>query len=282
MLAALMAGPCAASAQQAFENLSFGVEAGTVGVGVELALPVVTDHIVVKAGFNAPSLARTFRSELPMDEANATVDRINAQFAGLGIDESIAARLPDAGISVRPVLNLSTAKLMFEYYPFRKSSFHITAGAYFGMGDNFLSATVSADDAFWSEYGALAAEVDALNAEYRGTPGYVEYSLPGIRFSLGDRTFELAEQDGGASLEARLDIARVRPYLGLGFGRSVPRGNIGFQLDLGVWYHGVPALVSSSETAFDPSAVSLTGDISLLDRLVLYPQLSIRLIYKII
>ena len=61
----------------------------------------------------------------------------------------------------------------------------------------------------------------------------------------------------------------------------MPKGHFGFQFDVGVWYHGAPVLSSSNEVAYDPSAEVLLDDISLLDELVLYPQVSLRLIYKI-
>ena len=280
-LAFLLAASFVGRAQQAFENLSLGIELGTVGVGVELAVPVVTGHVVVKAGFNAPSLSYPFQVTMPADAMNTKIDAMNSRLEGLGLPERIASDLPETALNLRPTLNLSTAKLMLEYYPFRKSSFHITAGAYFGMGDNFLSATLSADRAAWDSYTALRAEVDRLNAAYGGVEGYSEYSIGDIRYSLGDRSFEIAEQDGTGSFDAEILVRRVRPYLGLGFGRSVPKGHLGFQFDVGVWYHGAPVLSSSNEVAYDPSAEVLLDDISLLDELVLYPQVSLRLIYKI-
>ena len=87
-------------------------------------------------------------------------------------------------------------------------------------------------------------------------------------------------------MEAELAIAKLRPYFGLGFGRSMPKGHLGFQLDLGVWYHGSPAIESGQKVAFDPEAADLTAGIPLLEKYslgqaILYPSLSLRLIYKI-
>ena len=82
-LAFLLAAPFIGRAQQAFENLSLGIELGTVGVGVELAVPVVTGHVVVKAGFNAPSLSYPFSATLSSDGANAMIDGMNARLESL-------------------------------------------------------------------------------------------------------------------------------------------------------------------------------------------------------
>lgn len=281
VLVLLCAAVNAGNAQQAFNSLAFGMEVGTTGVGVELALPLVTDHVVFKLGFNAPSLSYNFSRTVPMDEANAVIDEANAQFAALGIPEHVSTRIPDAEISLRPILNLSTAKLMLELYPFRKSSFHITAGAYFGMGDNFMMATLSTDASTWSSYTAIRNELEAINAEYQGLDGYTPHELGELEFSAGDRTFRILDDEGRGQVEAAIQIAKLRPYLGIGFGRSVPRKHLGFQLDIGVWYHGVPVLSSANEVEYNPSAVSLLDNISLLDKLVLYPQVSLRLTYRI-
>lgn len=280
-VAFLFAASFVGRAQQAFENLSLGIELGTVGVGVELAVPVVTDHLVVKAGFNAPSLSYPFSATLSSDGANAMIDGMNARLESLGLPERIPSGLPEAELSLRPTLNLSTVKLMLEYYPFRGSSFHLTAGAYVGMGDNFLSFAVSTDRTFWAGYSAVADRISSVNGKYADMPGYVPLEQDFLRFNAGDRTFMIRDKDGTGYSEAALSVAKVRPYFGIGFGRSVPRKRVGFQFDIGVWYHGVPDLSSSYETAYDPETDILFADISVLDRLVLYPQVTLRLTYKI-
>lgn len=280
-VAFLFAASFVGRAQQAFENLSLGIELGTVGVGVELAVPVVTDHLVVKAGFNAPSLSYPFQVTLPSDAINARIDAMNSELESLGLPERISSGLPDAALNLRPTLNLSTAKLMIEYYPFRRSSFHLTAGAYVGMGDNFISLAVSTDRVFWTGYSAVADQISAVNGKYAGMQGYVPLETDIMRFNAGGRTFELRDDDGTGYSEAMLRVAKLRPYFGIGFGRSVPGKRVGFQFDVGVWYHGTPELSSSYETAYDPDADALFADISLLDRLVLYPQVTLRLTYKI-
>ncbi|HIQ85441.1 MAG TPA: hypothetical protein IAC86_06585 [Candidatus Cryptobacteroides excrementigallinarum] len=279
-LVLLCAAVHAGSAQQALNSLAFGVEAGTTGVGVELAMPLVTDHIVFKLGFNAPSLSRNFSRTVSMDRVNAVIDEANAQLAGLGLQERVSS-MPDAAVSLRPILNLSTAKLMLELYPFRKSAFHFTVGAYYGMGDNFMTATLSTDAETWSSYNAIRDELDAINAKYAGLDGYTAHEIGELEFSAGDRTFRILDNEGLGQVEATLRIAKLRPYFGIGFGRSVPRGHLGIQLDLGVWYHGVPVVSSANEVEYNPSAVSLLDDISLLDKLMLYPQVSLRLTYRI-
>ena len=110
-------------------------------------------------------------------------------------------------------------------------------------------------------------------------------ALAGARKKSGARRKNVARRRGERA-DSPVDglilrVAKLRPYFGIGFGRSVPRKRVGFQFDVGVWYHGTPELSSSYETAYDPDADALFADISLLDRLVLYPQVTLRLTYKI-
>ena len=48
------------NAQQAFKSLAIGFEVGTTGLGVEVAVPIVTNRIVLKGGLTSPSLTYPF------------------------------------------------------------------------------------------------------------------------------------------------------------------------------------------------------------------------------
>lgn len=283
----LASGVCfAASAQQAFKSLSIGIEAGTTGIGVELAIPLVTDHLVLTGGLTAPSLSYPLSYSMDMSAANEAIADANRQLAEAGVPDRLSTRFSDARIEANPVLNLSSAKLMIEYYPFKKSSFHFTAGAFMGMGDKFLSSDIYTDEGTWNSYKQLEGEVQAIKDQYGEIAEVGDVELPSLRFSAFGETYELQEKSGKFGMEAELAIAKIRPYFGLGFGRSMPKGHLGFQLDLGVWYHGSPAIESGQKVAFDPEAADLTAGIPLLEKYslgqaILYPSLSLRLIYKI-
>lgn len=277
------------SAQEAFKSLSFGVEVGTTGVGVELALPMVTDHVVLKAGFNAPSLAVNRTFTVGSSIVNDVITDFNNQITSLGLDaeDMIETRFSDIDVTASPVINFSTAKLLLELYPSKKSSFHFTLGAYYGMGDNLINATVSSNKTTWNEYKAVVAEIDAVNAKYAGEPGYVAHNAD-LKVNLDGRTYGVKEDGGVGVVAADLKVARLRPYLGFGFGRSVPKSHVGFQFDLGVWYHGKPEITSPNQLSYDQGAYDISASVpafetilSYMDYAVIYPQLTLRLIYKI-
>ncbi len=291
---ALLSGGVDASAQKAFENLSFGVELGTNGIGVELAMPVITNRVVFVAGFNAPTLAYPMVETEDLGELNAEIDKINSNLASHAIADRVNTRFSDITISATPMLNLSTAKLLLELYPFENASLHITAGAYFGMGDDFISVEMASDQKFWSDYQALQSEIDGFNAKYGadGTtpvPGYEDHNLSLPAFALGDKTFEIGEKNDAAHLKAAVQVNKIRPYLGIGFGRSVPKKHHwGLQLELGVLYQGNPMIVSDNIVeSTSAQTIDLLKDVparylELLDQhKVFWPHASLKLVYKI-
>lgn len=275
--AALICASAALSAQEAFSHLSMGIEVGTTGAGIELAMPVISNHVVLKAGYNFPSLHGSAVEDFEMDFVNSEIAEINAKLSAAGAPERIGTSFHDIKVKVAPVINFSSAKLLLEFYPSKKSSFHITAGAYMGMNDELIGLDVSTGEQFWSEFQALKEEVAALDAKYQcGT-------VPEPKFNLGNNTFQVKSRKGEGYVNAALQVARLRPYLGIGFGKSVPDGRMGLQLDLGVWSHGVPSLLSDNKVEFDASLESVIDQkyVDMLDEFKFYPQVSIRFIYRI-
>ncbi|MFG6342093.1 MAG: hypothetical protein K1V70_08085 [Alistipes sp.] len=61
----------------------------------------------------------------------------------------------------------------------------------------------------------------------------------------------LTNPDG--SVSADLKVRSVKPYVGLGFGRPIPRRRVGFRFELGALFHGSPKIVSKNlmEENFD-------------------------------
>lgn len=278
---ALLGIQSAAWAQKAFQSLAFGIEAGTAGIGVELAMPLVTDHLFIRAGFNAPSIATTLDFDVSMAEVNSSIATVNSNLEAAGLPDRINTSFDDMKLNVTSTLNLSTVKAMLEYYPFRKSSFHITAGVFYGMEGSYLSATATTDKTFWSNYKSLQAEVDAINEKYRDVPGYTPADISTVNVNTDGQTLQVQEKDGAGYMEAAIDIPRLRPYLGLGFGRSVPRRRVGLQLDLGAIYMGAPSLSSGNEVAYDGDAQEVMPNGLTLDDFKFWPVASLRLTIRL-
>lgn len=295
------------NAQEAFKHLSMGIEAGTAGAGVELALPVVSNHVVFKLGYNMlPGIPVNYSASFPtsslntaINSANTSITTVNTQLAPFGKSvPSISGAFPaSAQVDAQAKIGFGSAKAMLEYYPFAKSGFHIVAGLYLGGGDGFVCADVYSDKAFWSSYKSVTGDLSSIRSKLveikpdltdqfkneadNAIARIDEVLSNSSKVSVGERTYEITEEDGRGYADINVNIPSARPFFGLGFGRSIPETHFGFQVDLGAWYHGSPELYSSNERTYDPEAMKVNADLSLLDKLSFWPQLSFRLVYRI-
>lgn len=107
-------------------------------------------------------------------------------------------------------------------------------------------------ETFIIDGGPGSTEVD-LSVEYRpfrnssfklvGGVGYFfdgELSFMGVNetgFTYGDLV--IASEDVG-TIDFQMDYSGLAPYFGLGFGRAIPKGRVGFGFELGTFYTGEP------------------------------------------
>ena len=93
------------NAQQAFKSLAIGFEAGTTGLGVEVAVPIVTNRIVLKGGLTSPSLTYPFSFSGDMQPVNNEIIRANDYLMQSGLDDRINTRFSDLSLSASSTLN---------------------------------------------------------------------------------------------------------------------------------------------------------------------------------
>lgn len=170
-------------------------------------------------------------------------------------------------VKVEGKLNKIDGKLLVDFYPTERSNFHITAGAFIG-GSKMIKA-------------------------YNTTPFLAreDWGVAGIR--LGD--YRVTSDDEG-NVHADLRVNAFKPYLGIGFGRSVPRNKrVGVMCDLGVQFWGKPGLwtttkndwgereyhkLEKSDMTFDDND-DANKAFDILSKVIVYPVLSIRLCGRI-
>ena len=149
-----------------------------------------------------------------------------------------------------------SGELLVNYYPFKKGSFFLTAGAYFG-GGTLLKINGHSD-----ELKELVAEA--------GKAGVV----------IGDYTIPV---DKNGNVSGGLKVSSFRPYVGLGFGRAVPKKRLGVMFELGVQFHGKPDVytdygnVNNLLDEVDPDDTFS----KIMDKLTVYPVMKIRLCGRI-
>jgi hypothetical protein len=168
------------------------------------------------------------------------------------IEKPYEGELPD--VRAKGSMRRTTGELLLNVYPFKSSSFFVCGGAYFG-GSKFIKIKGHSD-----ELAKLIAEGKAAGIKIG------KYSLP---------------VDANGNVYGGLKVAAFRPYLGVGFGRSVPKDRIGFMCELGVQFHNTPKVYAKNAdlTMLDRKADDHFSNI--IDKLKVYPVLKFRLCGKI-
>lgn len=145
--------------------------------------------------------------------------------------------------------------VIFNVYPFAKakvcSSFFLAAGLYFG-GDKLLKIKGHSD------------EIANDYQQFGGDNPYIE---------LGD--YKLPVDENG-NVNGGLQVQKVRPYVGLGFGRYVPKKRISVTGELGVQFHGHIKPYTSEGEIQDFDELTEKDDWKkVMDKLTVYPMLKI-------
>ncbi len=274
-----------ANSQEAFKHLSMGLDLATTGIGLELSLPVVTNHLVLKAGYNHSGFKFSMGSNALnfsglSEEVNQYVDKANSYLEQIPEESSRLTGIPSSlEFNADGKIRLGTGKIILEYYPSKKSSFHINAGVYVGNPNIF--SVDGGCPGLWNAYSTnlvTSKRMAELYPEFSSKVG----TLPELKTTVNGRTFQLKEP---GNVNVGLKAAAMRPYLGLGFGRSIPKTRCGFQFDFGVIYIGKLSVTSANEVSRASSVATQDNDVQkVLDtigKICVYPQLSFRFICRL-
>lgn len=152
-------------------------------------------------------------------------------------------------------LKRTQGSVIFNVYPLAKakvcSSFFLAAGLYFG-GDKLVKIKGHSDE--------IANDLKQLN----GANPYIE---------LGD--YKLPVDENG-NVKGGLKVQKVRPYVGLGFGRYVPNKRISVTGELGVQFHGhIKPYTSEGEIEAFDELTEKDDWKKVMDKLTVYPMLKI-------
>jgi hypothetical protein len=178
--------------------------------------------------------------------------------SGLKYKEDIDYRAkgqPTKKTEVEGKLHLGAAKLLLDVFPFRTVPFRFTTGFYLGTDEIIKAENTIPVTAFDKGEGLL----------------------------IGDYIVEF-DQDGIA--KATIKVNKFRPYVGIGFGRSVPRNRIGVSGDLGVMFWGKPKLYekqTGQDLEITKSDLGSDSDkyFDIMSKITVYPALTIRICGRI-
>ena len=192
-----------------FNHVGLNVGAGTEGISVGVAAPV-TNFLEVEAGVNI----------MPSFKLSGDLD--------VDVDTRSLQQVPGVTYPASATIHAEGS--------FDRTTFNVKANLYpFGGGTKFFIA------AGLSIGGEKIAEVNGSCDELRE----ISQSLPtqelkdqlrqAVSANLGGYKLEL---DENYNLQGDIRCKNVRPYLGLGFGRLVPKNRIGMRFELGCQFMG--------------------------------------------
>lgn len=231
---------CPVSAQvdlRILNHLAIGAEVGTMGVGVDVSMPI-TPFVDVQAGFSmVPKMS--FKTSLGMNEPFPGIDKVPVKYHTLMKNGKIL-------VNVMPI-------------PFL-TSFHVTAGAY--IGPNEIMGLYNPEP--------LPAEIAAYNEMYPDNK---------LGLALGDY---MLEPDALGNIDGKLKVFKAKPYVGIGIGRGVPKGRIGFKFDIGCVFWGKPTVYCNNMEVLDTDEGGKGEDaMRIITKFKFYPVMNFRICGKI-
>lgn len=148
----------------------------------------------------------------------------------------------DLSLNVKAKVKLLNGNVLADWFPFEKAPFHLTAGLF--LGNTEINAAGHSTEAF--ELGGWLIQPDEMG-----------------------------------NIDVKIKGAPVKPYLGLGYGRSIPNSRFGFKVELGTMYHGSPKVTAGATGMISDTAGEAQKVQDNLKDYYLYPVLSFQLVYKI-
>ena len=175
-------------------------------------------------------------------------------------------------------LNMGDFKLLFDVHPFRKSSFKVVAGFYIGRE--------TLVDVYTRE------PLDIGKANYGGV-GKVQ---------IGTNPTKMFGTDDEGHIKGRVRVNSFKPYVGIGFGRAIPKSLVNVSFDLGVQFWGTPKVelfsyanpkdvtevskwVQLTKEDFDETKTKARDKdgydaLKVVDKLTVYPVLNLRVNFR--
>lgn len=241
-----------------FNHLSVNVGAGTEGIGVGVAAPL-TNFLEFEAGVNF----------MPGCKVNANV---NLEADGTLNVQGQEIEIPDARVKVSGNFARTTYNVKANIYPFGGNShWFLAAGFSFG-GAKIANLNGHSDEL-----------MDFIN-QY---PDYKQEILDRIGVELADYKLKL---DDNCDINGDIRCNSFRPYLGMGFGRLVPRNRLGFRVELGCQFMGTLKVYQNGEKLdIHKILEDATGDKNTADNISkfienwnIYPVLKFQLVGRIL
>lgn len=226
-----------------FQHFGANVGVGTEGISIGVATPI-TNYLEASFGVN-------FMPGIKVDgDVNIGV-----------IDTPVGFQIPASKVNIQGNFARTTLDFKVSAYPFGlKNAFFVTAG--FSFGGKAI-ADLSGHNDVIQEYlqkypqlrGQITAEIDKYNIKF----------------------------DDNGNVEGDVRVNSFRPYLGLGYGRLVPKGRVGFRVEAGVQFMGKMKVYQNDTEVPLQENLNADDDLSkIIDKWKVYPVLKFMLTTRIL
>lgn len=241
----------------AFNHVGLNAGVGTEGISIGVAAPV-SNFVELEAGVD---ILPKFLSI--SEQMNITAD------ASI-IVQGQSVRIPNSKVDVDADFSRTAFHAKANIYPFGgNSKFFVAAGFAFGG----------------AKLAKLSGHSDDLAQFIKQYPEYSDEILKNVGAELSDYNIKF---DKNGDINADLRCNSFRPYLGLGFGRVLPKNRLGFRWEIGCQYMGKLKIYQNGEEvdvrkALNDSMGEDGGDIAdIVDKLKFYPVLKLQIVGRIL
>lgn len=228
-----------------FKHVGAGVSVGTEGIGINVASPV-TNYLELGLGVNF----------MPGIKIKGDVDmNINTS----SIPEQIRDRVPSSEtVNIKGNLARTTFDFKASVYPFgTRNALFVAAGFSFG--------------------GKKIAKLSGHSDLVEKNPELRPYIVANIdKYNL--------EFDKNGNINGDVRVNAFRPYVGLGYGRQVPKNRVGFRVELGCQFMGKMKIYQNDQK-LNTNDLDSKGDDDIskfVDKFKVYPVLKFTLTGRIL
>lgn len=192
-----------------FDHVGVNVGVGLEGISVGVAAPI-TNFVEMELGLNM----------MPGFNISGDVDIPASSFDYTQGGQTTSVAIPDSRVKAEGKFSRTTVNLKAYVYPFGNNTKFFIAGGLSMGGKKIAKVSGRSDDLakFAQEY-----------------PEYRDQIIDAVAANLGGYKVTL---NNDFSVDADVRCNNVRPYVGLGFGRLVPKNRIGFRFELGCQFMG--------------------------------------------
>ena len=180
------------------------------------------------------------------DDVDVSVDYSSSHHPGGSIP---------ANIEAEGSIGRTAGEVLLNLYPFKRSSFFLTGGAVWG-GDKVIKISGHSNEL--AQYQELAGKA-------------------GIE--IGDYIIPV---DKNGNISGGIKVSSFRPYVGIGFGRIVPKNKrIGMLFEMGVQMHGTPEVYTDYGNLGNLLEEADNEFTDIMNKITVYPVIRLRLCGKI-